>query len=90
MYPKLFHRYTSNSVNARRADERDASNSADSTCPENPNVPSGEGHNGADMVADGVVNTRVGLLYTLDDLDVFSSNVCETKWIGHLESSLND
>lgn len=44
---------------------------------------------GAEIIADGSINNRHGLLYHLNDLDVFSVNICETKWIGHLESSFN-
>lgn len=41
------------------------------------------------LVPDGVINSRVGLLYVLSDVDVFTPNNCETKWIGHLDSSAN-
>ncbi len=30
-------------------------------------------------------NLRQGNLYSLTDGDVFSPNICETKWIGHLD-----
>lgn len=43
-------------------------------------------YNGA-VIASGTINTRVGLLYSLGELEIYTTNACETKWIGTLQSS---
>jgi hypothetical protein len=68
-----------------RCSQSSSSSSSGSSSSDSSSDSSSSGYNA--VALEGSVNTRVGMLYHLSEGEVLSPYACQTKWIGHLESS---